>query len=103
MIHNIYICNVYIPKYLNSKYRRSEALRYPYKHLNQKYTRPSNNSCRNPNFQIETHAVFGIYTQETIQSGTNIHHYMFRANVEFDYNRCHYPRKMSFTRYQRPN
>ena len=90
MIHNIYI-------------RRSEALGYTYKHLNQKYTRPSNNSCRNPNLHIESHAVFCIYTQETIQSGTNIHHYMFRANVELDYNRYQYPSKMSFTRYQRPN
>ena len=71
--------------------------------MNQKYTLPSNSKCRNPDFQIENHAVFCLYTQEKIQSGINIHHYMFRANVEFDYNRCHYPSKVSFTRYQRPN
>ena len=63
----------------------------------------SSSCLRLKNIEVLYKAVFCIYTQEKIQSGINIHHYMFRANVEFDYNRCHYPSKMSFTRYQRPN
>ena len=74
-----------------------------YKLLNRKYTQPSKNSCRNPNIQVENHALLFIYTKEKIQSGNIIHHYTFRANIEFIYKRCNYPSKMSFTNYQIPN
>ena len=100
MIPNIYI---YIHLKRLEAFIYTYIYSYIYKLLNHNYTYLSNTSCRNPNFQIENHALLYIYTQEKIQSGNKIHHYMFRANVELDYKQCQYPSKMRFNRYQRPN